>query len=172
MAISDVEIGAKVRAIGQKLELTKQAEGLIERLDVSPPDTAAKARVAFLYLRGNNSIYLIGGPGSGADQLIVRAGGIDVGAEALANAFTPLTAESIAELNPDVLLVMTKGLESVGGADGLFKLPGVAQTQAGKERRLIVVDDQLLLSFSTRTPALIERLKQRLAQIDGSTTSA
>jgi len=172
MAFSDVEISTKVRSIGQKLGLAEQAQELLKQLDVAPPVRSINTRVAFLYLRGNNSIYLIGGPGSGADQLIARAGATDAGAKALSNPFTPLTAESIAELNPDVLLVMTKGLESVGGAEGLFKLPGVAQTQAGKEQKVIVVDDQLLLSFSTRTPALIESLKQRLAQVEKAAPSA
>lgn len=121
-------------------------------------------RVAFLYLRGTSAIYLLGGQGSGADALIAAAGGVDVGAEAGYDAFVPLTAEAIAKLNPDVLLVMTKGMESVNGVDGLVALPGVAQTTAGRERRVIAVDDEILLSFGPRTGALIDRLRAALAQ--------
>jgi iron complex transport system substrate-binding protein len=47
--------------------------------------------------------------------------------------FTPMTAEAIATLNPDVFLVMSKGLESVGGVDGLVQLPGIAQDTGGRE---------------------------------------
>ena len=43
-----------------------------------------------------------------------------------------MSAEAIATLNPDLILVMSKGLESVGGVEGLIALPGVAQTDAGK----------------------------------------
>jgi iron complex transport system substrate-binding protein len=57
---------------------------------------------------------------------------------------------------------MSKGLESVGGVQGLLKLPGVAQTKAGKNAAVIDVDDSLLLSFGPRTPSLIEALATAL----------
>ena len=60
---------------------------------------------------------------------------------------------------------MTKGLESVGGVNGLIKLPGVAQTKAGKNRAIIDVDDSLLLSFGPRTPSLVEALAQALKEV-------
>lgn len=121
--------------------------------------------VAFLYLRGTSAVYLLGGQGSGADALIAAAGGRDVGAELGLGAFTPLTAEALAAADPDVLLVMTKGLESVGGVDGLVALPGVAQTTAGRERRVIAVDDTVLLSFGPRTGALVDALAEALARV-------
>jgi len=69
-----------------------------------------------------------------------------------------MTSELVASLNPDVILVMTKGLQSVGGVSGLVELPGIAQTAAGKNKRVIAVDDSLLLSFGPRTPDLLKRL--------------
>jgi iron complex transport system substrate-binding protein len=53
---------------------------------------------------------------------------------------------------------MTKGLESVGGVQGLIKLPGVAQTEAGKRKAIIDVDDSLLLSFGPRSYSLLTEL--------------
>lgn len=119
-------------------------------------------RVAFLYLRGNSAIYLLGGEGSGADALIAAAGGRDVGAEIGLPAFTPLTAEALISADPEVLLVMSKGLESVGGVDGLITLPGVQQTTAAKNRAVISVDDSVLLSFGPRTTQLIDLLRTAL----------
>jgi iron complex transport system substrate-binding protein len=78
-----------------------------------------------------------------------------VGAQFSADPFTPVSAEILAGLNPDVILVMSKGLASVGGVTGLRELPGVAQTEAGKRGRILAVDDSLLLSFGPRTPDLI-----------------
>jgi iron complex transport system substrate-binding protein len=63
---------------------------------------------------------------------------------------------------------MTGGLESVDGVDGLLALPGVAQTTAGRERRVIAVDDEILLSYGPRTGALIELLRAALAQASTS----
>lgn len=138
---------------------------LLATLPASEATPAPDApRVAFLYLRGTSAIYLLGGTGSGADALIAAAKGVDVGAQAGLEAFTPLTAEALASLDPDVLLVMTGGLESVNGVDGLLALPGVAQTTAGQERRIIAVDDEVLLSFGPRTGALVELLSTAIAQ--------
>mgnify|MGYP000147068809 FL=1 len=117
-----------------------------------------RLKVAFLYLRGTSSIYLVGGEGSGADYLINATGAIDIGAQQLDKPFTPLTAETMAQLNPDLILVMIAGLESVGGVSGLVELPGIAQTGAGKNRQVVAVDDSLLLSFGPRTPSLISEL--------------
>lgn len=123
---------------------------------------ASTPRVAFLYVRGTASVYLLGGSGSGADELVAATGAIDVGALNGLAAFTPLTAEAIVQADPDVLLVMTKGLDSVGGIDGLLELPGVSSTRAAASSAVIAVDDDLLLSFGPRTGALITRLAEIL----------
>ena len=111
--------------------------------------------IAFLYLRGTAAVYLLGGKGSGADSLIEAIGGIDAGTKASLGPFTPMTPEALVASSPDVILVMAKGLESVGGIDGLLKLPGVAQTPAGKGRRVISVPDGELLSFGPRTTGML-----------------
>jgi iron complex transport system substrate-binding protein len=116
----------------------------------------------FLYLRGGSAIYLIGGKGSGADSLLAAAGVQDLGAQNLEVPFTPISAETLSSLNPDIFLVMSKGLESVGGLSGFLELPGVAQTDAGRNSAVVAVDDSLLLSFGPRTPALISSLAQSI----------
>ena len=154
------DIAKKVSAVGVAIGAPAQADALNAQLaKVAQSQRVANSpRIAFLYLRGTSSIYLIGGPGSGADSLIQSIGGVDVGAASLKNPFNTLTPEALAAANPDVILVMSKGLESVGGVSGLLKLPGVAQTNAGKNGRVIDVDDSLLLSFGPRTPSLLSAL--------------
>ena len=144
----------------------KKLASLVESTIVSASKkVSGSPRVLFLYLRGGNSIYLVGGSGSGADSLLSSIGAIDVGATPGSKPFTPLTAESLIALKPDVILVMTKGLDSVGGVSGLIELPGVAQTPAGKNSRIISVDDSLLLSFGARTPSLLTKLAEALNEV-------
>jgi len=161
------DLPIKVRAVGRAIGAQNQAEVLVKQLNQSLVASAVKnsPRVAFLYLRGTSSVYLIGGAGSGADSLLAAIGAIDVGAQTLKRPFNTLTAESLAELNPDVILVMSKGLQSVGGIDGLLKLPGVAQTRAGKNSAVIDVDDSLLLSFGPRTPSLVDALAKAISKV-------
>jgi iron complex transport system substrate-binding protein len=158
------ELLIKIDQIGAALG-TPQSAALLrntftESMSGNPVGTGASKplKVAFLYLRGTSSIYLVGGQGSGADYLINATGAVDVGAQQLDKPFTPLTAETMALLNPDLILVMIGGLESVGGVSGLVELPGIAQTTAGKNRQVVAVDDSLLLSFGPRTPSLISEL--------------
>lgn len=160
-----VDLLIKVDQLGSAIKAPQSAALLRNILSesvngnlVGASATDQKLKVAFLYLRGTSSIYLVGGQGSGADYLINATGAIDVGAQKLTKPFTPLTAETMAQLNPDLILVMIAGLESVGGVSGLVELPGVAQTQAGKNRQIVAVDDSLLLSFGPRTPSLINEL--------------
>jgi iron complex transport system substrate-binding protein len=161
------DIDRKISAVATAIGAEKAGIELISRLDKSLATLQAttSARVAFLYLRGTSSIYLIGGPGSGADSLIAAVGATDVGAASLPHAFNTLTAEALVAAKPDVILVMSKGLESVGGVSGLVKLPGIAQTPAGKSSRIIDVDDSLLLSFGPRTPSLVTQLGKALEQV-------
>jgi len=157
------KVGAIADAIGVPASgaaLNTALSSSLEKLEESPE----KSRVIFLYLRGGSSIYLIGGKGSGADSLIGAVGALDVGAATLTNPFSAMTSELVASLNPDVILVMSKGLQSVGGVSGLVQLPGIAQTAAAKNRRVIAVDDSLLLSFGPRTPDLIEQLSAAMAK--------
>lgn len=163
--LADIEV--KVAAVGAAIGASQQAQILIEKLNQSLAQSQIEKqlRIAFLYLRGTSSVYLIGGSGSGADSIFASLGAVDVGAQQLKNPFNTLTAESLAALNPDVIVVMSKGLESVGGVDGLLKLPGVGQTKAGKDSAIIDVDDSLLLSFGPRTPSLIEQLRLALNEL-------
>jgi iron complex transport system substrate-binding protein len=154
------DISSKVAAVASAIGARQQGDLLNRAIaaEIQTSTLPSKPRIAFLYLRGTSSIYLMGGPGSGADSLISAIGAVDVGAQSLEYPFNTMTAEALATLNPNVIIVMTKGLQSVGGLPGLLKLPGVAQTQAGKSGAIIDVNDSLLLSFGPRTPSLVTSL--------------
>ncbi|MGW1782887.1 heme/hemin ABC transporter substrate-binding protein [Streptomyces sp. NPDC002143] len=149
-----------VPAAGQALNTRMSTDLAAARAGV--PE-GSKPKVAFLYMRGSAAVYLIGGTGSGADSLLAAAGAVDAGTEAgLDKPFTPITTEALAQAQPDVILMMTKGLDSVGGLDGLLQIPGIAQTPAGMNRRVVDMEDGVLLSFGPRTPLVIDILVDRI----------
>ncbi len=164
------DVWPRMRAIASALGVPELGEALVERTQAQIRQAAGELqgpppRVAFLYLRGSAGVYLLGGDGSGADALIESLGAIDAGTEMGLGPYTPLTSEALAKAAPDVLLVMQAGLDSVGGMDGLLALPGVAQTPAAAERRVIAVEDGALLSFGPRTPAVIALLREQLQEV-------
>lgn len=147
-------------------ELVARTRADIAAVTGPAQDDADSPTVAFLYLRGTAGVYLLGGDGSGADEVVEAAGGIDAGtALGLDQPFTPLTSESLVQAAPDVLLVMSGGLESVGGIDGLLALPGVAQTPAGRAGAVIAVEDGVLLSFGVRTADVVRHVAAELDRL-------
>lgn len=157
-------IFAKESAVANILGVPKAAKLLAKDL-TSQRFAPSKTKVAFLYLRGTASIYLVGGKGSGTDSILNSIGVTDVGAQLLKTPFTALSAEALVKMNPDVLLLMTKGLDSVGGISGLLTLPGIAQTPAGMRKRIVTVDDSLLLSFGPRTSSMLPLLRADIDKV-------
>ena len=93
-------------------------------------------------------------------RLIGDVWGIPVRAEALALdveqrlaaaagivAWVPLTPEALVFADPDVDLVMDRGLAVVGGVEGLLQIPGIAETKAGRGPYIISMPDLYLRSI-------------------------
>ncbi|KPH98360.1 ABC-type transporter, periplasmic subunit [Actinobacteria bacterium OK074] len=167
------DVGPRIQTVADALgvpaagkELTHRSEtriAAVRKAIPAPESRAERPRVAFLYLRGQASVYLIGGKGSGATSLIEAAGGIDAGtASGLQKDFTAITSEALVKAAPDAILVMTKGLQSVGGTAGLKKIPGVAQTSAGMTGRVISIEDGVLLNYGPRTDQVLKSMVEQL----------
>lgn len=159
------EIVPRIRLIASALGVPASGEDLVRATESEMAAVQAKVpntsppRVAFLYMRGQAGVYLIAGPRSGADSMIRAAGALDAGTEmGLTLPFTPITSEALAKAAPDYILMTTTGLESVGGLNGLLKIPGIAQTPAGRSRNVIEIEDSLLYSFGPRTPQALSEL--------------
>ena len=138
-------------------EHTKEVQAKIAGL--APAAEADRLRIAFLYLRGSAGVYYLLGEGTGADALVDGLGGVDVAAEIGWVGARPMTDEALVAADPDVFLVMTGGLESAGGVDGLLAAkPAVALTAAGEHRRFVDMADGQVLSFGPRTPEVLAAL--------------
>lgn len=124
-----------------------------------PVDEEHLPRVAFLYVRGTAGIFYLFGEGSGVDSLIDSIGAIDVADEIGWEGEKPMTEEALIAMDPDIIIVMTGGLESAGGVDGLLAAqPSIALTTAGEHRRIVDVDDTVLFAGGTRIPDVIDGL--------------
>lgn len=167
------DVNGRVHAVARSLGVSSEGDALAQRttdaiaeVQSAIPTDAARPRVAFLYLRGSVGVYLIGGRGSGADSMIDAAGAIDAGTDiGLDKPFTPITPEALVRAAPDVILMTTTGLESVGGIDGLVQIPGIAQTPAGTNRRVVTEEDGVLYSFGPRTALGLRDLIDRLHRV-------
>ncbi|RDG39343.1 heme/hemin ABC transporter substrate-binding protein [Streptomyces corynorhini] len=152
-----------VKAAGDELRRRTEDRIAAVQKDIPEPEAGKRPRVAFLYLRGSAAVYLLGGARSGASSLLEAAGAVDAGKESgLSKDFTPITSEALVKAAPDAILVMTKGLESVGGIDGLVKIPGVAETPAGMDRKVVSYADGVLLNYGPRTDEVLRSIVEQL----------
>lgn len=158
------EVGAAVglprsgKALGARI--TSEVADATQALQrFVPKATGDRLRMVFLYIRGNSDVYYLFGDDNGVGDLINGLGGVDVSKQLGWKELQPLTDEAMVAATPDVILVMTDGLASAGGVDGLLRSkPAVALTPAGQHRRLVDMADGDILSFGPRSAAVLEAL--------------
>ena len=143
------DAAARVEAVARVVGREADAAGVVERMraEVAAVEPAPSVRALFVYARGAGLV-MVAGTDHAADTALRLAG-----AENVVTAFPgfrPLTAEAVAGAAPDVIVIPERGLESLGGVEGLLAQPGLAQTPAGQTRRVVTVDDALLLGMGPR----------------------
>lgn len=157
-------LGVPTRGEALAEQLAAEVEAAqAEIAEVAPSAASDRPRMLFLYVRGSANVYYIFGKDSGADSLIDAVGGIDVAGEIGWEGMKPMTAEALVAAQPDVLVMMTDGLASVDGVDGLIeRIPALQQTPAGQQRRVVDMADAAILSFGPRTADVVRALARAL----------
>jgi iron complex transport system substrate-binding protein len=167
------QVSAALGAEGAGQLLADRLRGEIEAkvaevAGIVPVDPADRLRMLFLYLRGDSGIYYLFGAESGVDDLINAVGGIDVATDIGWVGMKPMTDEAIIAAAPDLILVMTSGLESAGGVEGLLRSKAaISITPAGQNRRFVSMDDGEVLSFGPRTADVIDALARAVYAPEG-----
>lgn len=118
-----------------------------------------KPKVLFIYARGAGNL-MVAGKETPLHSMIELAGAEN--AAASLTDFKPLTPEALLTNNPDVIVMFDSGLESLGGVDGLLKVEGIAATNAGKNKKVITMDGQLLSGFGPRLGEAVVELNEKL----------
>lgn len=156
--------GAKklVTQIADSLGTADKAAAITTTIDqdvagVTKPATQPK--VLFIYARGTGTM-MVAGKDNAVNNMIELAGGENAVKDF--SDYKPLTAEAVVTANPDVILMFDRGLQSLGGIDGLMQVQGVAQTNAGKHKKVVEMDGQFLTGFGPRTGKAIAELSKMI----------
>ena len=156
-------------AVGREKEAAELTEALavdIKKLEtkLASRKEQSKQKALFLYLRGTQTTLVLGtdtAPGAMFDIIgVENAAGSIKGNK-------PMTAEAVIAAQPDVYVLFTTSLQSVGGVDGLLKLPGLAHTPAGQNRRVVTLDGQYLSGFGPRCGRAALDLFRGIYETDG-----
>lgn len=150
------EAKQRLRTIGKAVNRKENAEALISDLEMQVEMLASKLAVRegqpkkkalFLYLRGPQTAFVLGE--ESAPGVMIKI----VGAENAAGNIKgtkPMTSEAVIAAQPDVYVLFESGLKSIGGVEGLLKVPGLAQTPAGRNKRVVSIDGLYLSGFGPR----------------------
>lgn len=140
-------------------DLKRRIERDREALAATLATSSEKPRVLFIYARGAGNL-MVAGTDTEAAAMIQLAGGENA-ITSFAD-FKPLTPEALVEAAPDVLLLFSSGLASLDGREGLQNIPGIAQTPAYRNDRIVAMDGHYLLGFGPRAAAAAGELAAHL----------
>ena len=138
-------------------QITQDSTQLVDFLKVKQD----QPKVLFIYARGAGKI-MVAGKNTAAAAIIEKAGGQNA-IQSFDN-YQAMTAESLIESTPDVILMFKMGIERLNGKEGLSQIPGIAQTAAFKNDRIIAMDGQYLTSFGPRAGKAALELAEKIHQ--------
>ncbi|HHK7873760.1 TPA: heme/hemin ABC transporter substrate-binding protein [Yersinia enterocolitica] len=157
-------VAVKINAVASALHQQEKRQALIkdyqQRL-AAVNNTPLPVKVLFVMSHGGLTP-MAAGQNTAADAMIRAAGGSN--AMQGFSRYRPLSQEGVIASAPDLLLITSDGVRALGGSEGIWKLPGMALTPAGKNKRLLVVDDMALLGFGLETPQVLSQLRKGMEQ--------
>ena len=151
-----------ITKIASKLNKQKEGELLINRIKTNLADIQTKIAthpqktkvLSLMSMGGTNSV---AGKNTTIDALIAIAGGENL---AKHNSFKSYTAESIIAINPEVIILNKYSIDQLGGLDKIATIPGITETAAFKNNRIIIIDDSYLFGIGPRVDEAAKLLFQ------------
>jgi len=164
-----IDVIDRVRTVGSLVHKTDAAEVLVSRLLLEWNATQKRVfnsklnstRILFILSQNPNQL-MVSGEKTSAAAMIAYAGARN--AISGFSGFKPLTPEAVIAANPDVLLLTDQGMKTIGGIGGVLRLPGIKQTRAGKEQKVVSLEAMYLLGFGPRMPLAVAELNLLLQQ--------
>jgi iron complex transport system substrate-binding protein len=157
-------VPGKISAIATAVNRASNGKQLADRYQqqlAAVPNSPLPVKVLFVMSHGGITP-MAAGQNTAADA-IIRAAGLQNAMQGF-NRYRPLSQEGVIASAPDMLLVTTTGIQSLGDLKQLWTLPGVALTPAGKNRKVLIVDDMTLLGFGLDTPEALAKLRKAAEQ--------
>ena len=107
--------------------------------------------------RANNVYFVMSGRRGVGDKMIGLAGGKTATYDA--KGARQISAEAVAVANPDIIIATDFGFDQMGSMDKFINgVPGVALTNAGKNKRIVRFEEHDLIYFGPRTGENIIKL--------------
>ncbi|GJG94444.1 hemin ABC transporter substrate-binding protein [Cupriavidus pauculus] len=151
----------RILGIAAALEMTAQGQALVDRLHAELRDIKPSAQpVRVLMVSSHTGKMQAVGEDTAGDAMLKLVGATNVMAGQ--QGFKPFSAEAAAALRPDVIVTTSMSVTASGSVDAFLAQPGLSATPAARGKRVVVMDDLLLLSFGPRLPEALRLLQNGL----------
>jgi iron complex transport system substrate-binding protein len=156
-----------LQELGTFFGIEKKADSIIQKMNASITaaadslktiNVADTPRVMIIHFgRANNVYFVMSGRKGAGDKMINLAGGRTVKYDA--KGARQISAEAVAESNPDIIIATDYGYDQMGSMDKFIAgVPGVGLTNAGKNKRIVRFEEHDLIYFGPRTGENIIKL--------------
>lgn len=153
---------ANIHALAKTLNVQTEGETLVnairQRLDKVAQSAArhsAPVKALFI-LSAGGSAPQVAGQGSVADAIMTLAGAQNV---ARHPQYRSYSAEALIAANPEVIIVTSQMVE--GDLNRLSAIAGITRTAAWKNKRIVIIDQALILGMGPRVADAVETLHRQ-----------
>jgi len=160
-----------LKELGSFFGEEKNADSIIKKMDadIAIATESLKAKnitdtpnVMIIHFgRANNVYFVMSGRGGTGDKMIKLAGGKTVKYDA--KGARQISAEAVATSNPDIIIATDFGYDQMGSMEKFIAgVPGVALTNAGKNKNIVRFEEHDLIYFGPRSGENIIKLMNLL----------
>ncbi|WP_392560079.1 heme/hemin ABC transporter substrate-binding protein [Orbus mooreae] len=149
-----------INLIGDILNKKQEAKQLTEHIskEISQIERAIaqqKVKPNVMFLLSMSGVTQVAGKNTVADSIITLAGGNNI---ATHNNYKNYSSEALITANPDVLIVTTQSIDAIGGLENLIQSAGITHTNAWKNKRIVMIDQALILGMGPRVDQAVTTL--------------
>ena len=164
----------KIAEVAEILDVAAEGVALSERVGAeikTAVDLAATVEgqqpIAYIYTRGPQ-LNLLFGAGMPTQAMIEGANAFDAGVGLGIFGPAPVTPEALLAAAPEVIVLPEAGIAAFGGIDAFKKLPGIADTPAGKADAFFIYDEAYFFNLGPRAGvALLEFVMDLYEELAG-----
>lgn len=153
------QVGVLLGQADAAKQLADRNRQQLQSVAASHASNVRRPRVLFV-LGGHGAQPTISGRDTKAASMIALAGGENV-ATGFSN-YQAASPEALLNMQPDVIVAASHGVEQLGGVAALIKNSSLNLTPAGRNRHIVVMDSAYLLGMGPRLGAAVADLSEKI----------
>ncbi|MEP6699970.1 MAG: ABC transporter substrate-binding protein [Bacteroidota bacterium] len=156
-----------LKQLGEFFGEEHKADSIIKKMDADIAKAASTLKAMNIqdtptvmiihFGRANNVYFVMSGRGGVGDKMIALAGGKTASYDA--KGARQISAEAVAEANPDIIIATDYGFDQMGSMDKFITgVAGVSLTNAAKNKRIVRFEEHDIVYFGPRSGENIIKL--------------